>query len=65
MAKFDRNGVKHSGWAAVAEANQRRGRAGRADEDYENKAKSQGVDLSKTLYRKTAGYRYGRVSLDD
>lgn len=57
MAKVDKNGVRHSGWAAVGEANQeRRGRSGEADIDYEKKAKKQGVDLSQTHYRKTAGY---------
>jgi hypothetical protein len=58
MAKIDRNGVRHSGWAAVGEANQqRRGRSGEADEEYEKKARKQGVDLSSTHYRKTSGYR--------
>lgn len=57
MAKYDRNGVAHSGWASVGEANQsRRGGSGTADRAYEDKARSQGVDLSNTLYRQTGGY---------
>lgn len=61
MAKIDRNGVRHSGWAAVGEANrERRGRSGNADDEYEKAARKQGVDLSKTHYRKTSGYsRHG------
>lgn len=59
MAKIDRNGVAHDGWAAVGAANQNhRGRSGTADRTYEKTAREQGVDLSATLYRKTSGYRY-------
>ncbi len=62
MGKYDKNGVRHKGWADVAEANSnRRGRSGRADKEYEKKARDQGVDLSRTHYRKTADYRYGRL----
>jgi hypothetical protein len=62
----DRNGVWHSGWAAVGEANRnRRHRGGVADKDYEKKAKSQGVDLTKTPYKKTSGYRYGNCRLNE
>lgn len=56
MAKTDRNGVRHDGWAAVGEANRnRQGHGGRADSSYENLARSQGVDLNRTQYRKVGG----------
>ncbi len=56
MAKIDRNGVRHDGWAAVGEANRnRQGHGGRADSSYENLARSQGVDLNRTQYRKVGG----------
>lgn len=59
MGKYDRNGVKHDGWAAVGEANRsRQGFGGTSDRGYENTARGQGVDLSRTQYRKTSGYRY-------
>lgn len=59
MAKYDQNGVRHDGWASVGEANRTRtGRSGTSDRDYETTARSQGVDLSNTGYRKTSGYRY-------
>ena len=62
MGKYDRNGVKHDGWAAVGEANRnRQGRAGKRDADYEKKARDQGVDLSKTLYNRVSGYKYGNL----
>lgn len=62
MGKYDRNGVKHDGWAAVGEANRsRQGRAGSRDADYEKKARDQGVDLSKTLYNRVSGYKYGNL----
>lgn len=62
MSKYDKNGVRHDGWAAVGEANQNyRGYSGSSDAEYEKKAKDQGVDLSKTYYRKTSGYSYSRL----
>lgn len=58
MGKYDNNGVRHDGWVAVGEANKNRcGRSGRADSDYERKAREQGVDLSKTGYNRVSGYR--------
>ena len=62
MAKYDRNGVKHDGWVAVGEANRnKQGRAGKSDAEYEAKARSQGIDLSKTQYRKVRGYRFNNL----
>ena len=62
MAKYDRNGVKHDGWAAVGDANRnRQGRAGSRDAEYEAKARSQGVDLSRTLYNRVRGYKPGNL----
>lgn len=56
MGKYDQNGVKHDGWAAVGEANRNRtGHGGTADRSYEQLARSQGVDLSRTQYRKVGG----------
>lgn len=55
MSKYDRNGVRHDGWASVGEANRNRtGQSGTKDDDYERKAKEQGVDLNKTWYRRTS-----------
>lgn len=66
MAKVDRNGVRHDGWAAVGEANRNhRGRSGHADKEYERKAKEQGINLSNTLYRRTSGYRHNNVDIDE
>ena len=62
MAKYDNNGVKHDGWAAVGEANRnRQGHAGSSNSQYESTARRQGVDLSQTQYRKTSGYRYNNL----
>ena len=62
MAKYDRNGVRHDGWAAVGEANKNyRGHGGSSNRSYEEKAREQGIQLDKTLYRKTSGYRYERT----
>nr|DAG47362.1 MAG TPA: hypothetical protein [Caudoviricetes sp.] len=59
MAKYDNNGVRHDGWASVGEANRNRsGHGGTSNREYEERARSQGVDLSNTGYRKTSGYRY-------
>lgn len=56
MSKYDRNGVKHDGWASVGRANRNhRGHSGVASASYESMAKSQGVDLSRTGYRDTSG----------
>ena len=57
MAKYDNNGVRHDGWAAVGQSNRNhQGHAGTSSRSYENLARSQGVDLSRTQYRKTSGY---------
>lgn len=61
---YDKNGVRHNGWAAVGDANRNmRGRSGKSDKEYETEARRQGVDLSKTLYRRTSGYHYRDVRI--